>query len=276
MGHIPKFAKNLKPNIKQGVSEAVRRILTNRNVSTEFVRMDAIGRIADHVFGNAWATKHPIEKKILDKIIHMVSITDGDVSHLHSWFLSKEEIMKNAGIKLVHKNNFISEFEIKLIEGDFKTAIEVVDNFKGPQDTSDHFGHADIDNLIKYSRDYVNYVHHCQKVMKEYKSLCKQIVDERSSFIFTTPANNKLKKAKKPINELIANIKDTHDYVKLFSPSRLCSKNYVMIYYQPRPVAEMNLMTAEVQLWFKNNALNSQRAQLGYSWICEALASVTN
>jgi len=205
---IPKYRSDFRGPFKKGLLVSVMYITEGvKYCDRRWFQFNESKNILLTLFGEAWATKHQDEKIILDFIISVLKTVP--VTNMETYLINIEELKKRLGLKANrHKNQILSTDEQKFLEEDYKGILNDIKNFKYEE-------YKSWDALTHHMHD----TQRLCKAAKPYSDACKEITNDRLTFIFK--GQKKINK-KQPILKLIDDKKETNtvEYVKVFNPCR--------------------------------------------------------
>jgi hypothetical protein len=159
------------------------------------------------IFGDPYGKNYPVEKKILDKMIHTMRTNKINCEFFCN-LIPLNEIIKDKGLKVDTSSDLLSEDE----KAAAKSLLRDIGQFELP-DESDFKSERHAIDFQKSIRDF-------QKKVKVIKIGINTIVSERITACFAPYSGSARIKAKKEkISTLIDNAKSDSVYYKAFNPS---------------------------------------------------------
>jgi len=263
-GAIPEFRGDFRGPFKTGLLCSVMYITELvKFCDKRWFNFNESKNILQTLFGEAWATKHQDEKLILDFII---SVLKGvKITHMESYLTNVDELRKRLGLKANrHKNQILTDEEQRFIEEDWKTVLDRIRAFK-------YNDYDDWPALIEHMRS-------TQKLCKDakpYSDLCKEIINDRLSFVFK---GQKKTNKKQPIAKLIVDKKDSDivGYVKVFNPCRASGMKVAFkVGKVPDSEQERSLIRVSLREWrnsYKGIGALQTRLPVIEAWYVEVLS----
>jgi len=211
-GQIPELPKS-KGQVWKGVASAVLLWLQGQpKLDVSLTKISQAPHPAKVLFDDIWGANYPVEKKILDHIIHYIrSLKIGDESNLRSFVLPEEQLISDKGLNL--------DLESELILGPEKLLITnyLSRNGSAPTYKLVHPETLNLPGLV----DLQVTIAQRQKALKSCKDAVKTTVSNRITSCYNPYKGNKRNQARKlPIGQLITAIKGTADY-HAFNPTVL-------------------------------------------------------
>jgi hypothetical protein len=209
---VPNFRNDIRGAFKKGLLSAMTYIVEEvKFCDKRWFIFNESKNIMLTLFGEAWATKHQDEKIILDFIISILKTQP--IFGMDTYLINVDELRKRLGLKANrHKNAVISDDEQKFIEEDYKDILKQIREFKYDE-------YKNWMDLITHMKRTVRLC----KDAKPYSDLCKEIINDRLTWVFKGQKKNK----KLPIMKLIDDKKsqDVIGYIKVFNPCRSAGIN---------------------------------------------------
>jgi hypothetical protein len=205
-GMLP-LVEEARGPFKRGLLVATRHIVGKLvGVDSRWFKFGTVSNVFHELYGDAWATGHLFEKKLLDFVLSAL----GHIAvneHINSYLLSVEEVKKITGLKSTrHKNKVLSILEQQVFEHDYRDYLKFVQEFRMPT-----FGSSD--HIAAFQKD----VQIRQRDGKKYKEAVERVTQPRIKLIYTS--KNKRENLKKvPIEDLIKRHKGSVEYINAFSP----------------------------------------------------------
>jgi hypothetical protein len=160
------------------------------------------------LFGDVWGKNYPVEKKMLDTVIHYLRSKKmtGNISKL---LLPKETIISEKGLNLEWSSDLVSAIEDSLLN-------EILDIEKIDKKYNIDFQKVKtIDDVKSLTIEILNR----NKAIKKTKDTIKTVTSYRMTSIYSPfKGKNRDKARKRPVRELIDEIKHTQEY-ETFNPS---------------------------------------------------------
>jgi Fe-S-cluster formation regulator IscX/YfhJ len=204
------YTADLKGKFRKGYYCMLKYITaTYKKLDPRIMRFGDSHHAVQELFGEAWATTRLNEKVILDIILTATKEVCQDWLWINSYVLPKEELIKKFGLKTnKHVTKVLSDIEQDGISYDYDGYFKTIEKFEVPK--------------FKEKDDYVQFQNTLNALSKEgkrYKTLVKNIVDQRMKVLYTGNKQEKAKKAKIPVKELITKVRGTRDFVNSFQPN---------------------------------------------------------
>jgi hypothetical protein len=260
---VPKFRDDLRGPFKKGLLCGIMYITEGvKYCDKRWFQFNDSKNILQTLFGEAWATKHQDEKIILDFIISVMKTVP--VTNMDSYLINVEELKKRLGLKANrHRNQILSSDEQKFLEEDYMKILKEIREFK-------YAKYDDWNSLIEHMRN----TQRLCKDAKPYSDACKEIINDRLSFVFK--GQKKINK-KQPILKLVESKKETNivEYIKVFNPCRAAGiKLAFRIGSVPQNLEEQNRLKVAFREWkasFKGVPSLQSRLPAIESWYFEVL-----
>jgi hypothetical protein len=163
----------------------------------------------EQIFGDIWGKNYPVQKKMLDTVIHYIRTKktfNGDISEL---LLPQETIISEKGLNIEWSSDLVSPIEETLIQ-------ECLDMENVPRKSNVNFSNIkSITDVVNLTKDILVR----NKSTKKFKDTIRSITSVRMTSVFSPYKGKSRDKArKKPIRELIDDIKGSIEY-GAFNPS---------------------------------------------------------
>jgi len=275
-----------KPKLKgmfgRGLSCAVKYAIGSiKNADVSLLKLMKVSSAPEVVFKDPWGKKHITEKRLLDNVIAAIKRVEKPWESVKTWILPLEEIKKKNGLDAkLHQNSLIDEVERKYILKDFKEELKAVDALL-PADievkerkslSMSSLPDTKIDSILSYS-DHVRSV---IKLFKPYKDFVNDLLSLRLKCVYGHKDNTQLKRRKKPIHDLINNIKKTREFVTSFNIGRGMRVHppFIVTYY-PTSEGEYNTLRKQLDEWLAKFSAEddmSVRAGLNQKWLIAAIS----
>jgi hypothetical protein len=213
-GKIPEIP-NQKGNIWKGIASSVRIwLLGQEKVDMSLFRIGDAPHPADVLFGDVWGTNYPVEKRMLDHIIHFIRTKVTDSNGIRSYLKPRDQIIHAKGLNLDLESDMISSVEL--------VTIRACLNLQGIEEKSTLY-------FTNYNNDLSAISQICQQILERQKKLkgpkdiIKGIISDRITATFQPYQGREREKAKKiPIKNLIEKVKNT-EHFRAFNPTRFIS-----------------------------------------------------
>lgn len=199
-----------KNKISEGLLSAQKFIISAKdNIDMSLFKQCKAKNPSTAIFGDVYGKEYPVEKKILDKMIHLLRTQAYEIK-LHNYLIPKGEIIKNKGLAVTVTSDLLTESE--------KAAANCLKNQVG------EFEFPNPDDLISFvhCEEFQKNISSFQKKLKALKTGIDTIVSERVTACFAPYKGAARTRAKKEnILTLIANAKEDKETYTSFNPSMI-------------------------------------------------------
>jgi len=259
-GKLIPYDPQMKGQFKAGLY-CMYKYLTNtyKNFDPRLFRFGESPHAVQGLFGEAWATTRLTEKIILDMILNATKVIMNYSEWIFQYLLPKEEIIKRYGLKVnKHLSQTFSDLEQQVIAIDHKSYLEKVENFKIPE-------------LAEY-KDFVSWQKDLSKLCsagKKYKTMCKNITDERMKLLYAGNKQEKARKKKMPIKDLLSQVRGTERFVNTFQPNLVLGVPKYVLAKVPGDAQESNQLAIQLTQWAVaiGNKAAKDRVETCRNWI---------
>jgi hypothetical protein len=161
------------------------------------------------LFGDIWGKNYPDQKKMIDTVIHYLrtkKFMSGDIKKL---LLPPQMVISERGLNLDWSPDLVSDVEDSLLN-------EIIDERKILKHyVLEYSNIKDVTDVISLTTELLNR----NKTIKPIKDTIKNVTSYRITSVYAPyKGKNRDKARKKPIKELIEDIKGSSDYAS-FNPS---------------------------------------------------------
>jgi hypothetical protein len=217
VGELPKK----KTQVYHGMASAQKLVLSAiKDLDISLYKQKNAKLPATVIFGDPYGKNYPIEKKILDKLIHIIRTTEYDCKFSDN-FIPMNDIIKDKGLKVITSSDLLSEDESAAAD----MLLRSLGEFKFP-DKEDMKTPA---HAIDFQKNILSF----QRKVKIIKTGLNTIVSERINSCFGPYQGSARTKAKKEkITTLIENAKNDKEYFGAFNPSMV-----LLLAGKPRQIA---------------------------------------
>jgi hypothetical protein len=223
------FSNNMEPlpvkktQLYHGLASAQKIILCAiKDLDISLYKQKNAKTASTVIFGDPYGKNYPIEKKILDKMIHTLRTSPFDCKFYDN-FIPMNEIVKDKGLKVDTSSDLLTEDEIAAAN----LLMEKIGKFELPNEQD-----------MKTSAHAIEFQKHIQDFQKKVKTIkigIGTIVSERITACFSPYTGSARIKAKKEkITTLIANAKTDKEYFKAFNPSMV-----LLLVGKPRQISQI-------------------------------------
>jgi len=230
---VPNYDPIIKGQFKKGLHCICKYLIsTYKNLDPRIFRFARSHHAIQELFGDAWATSRETERKVLDIILNVTKLICKDWHWINSYTLPIEEIVRMYGLKVnKHITPILNEIEQQAIARDFDEYIQGVSNLKVPRFET-------VDDYKKFQDNLTKLI----KLGKRYKNLCKNLIDSRMKLLYTGSKQEKARKKKVPVRDLIQNAKGTKEYLNTFQPNEaLRIPKFIVSEYPEKPEKQREL-----------------------------------
>jgi Fe-S-cluster formation regulator IscX/YfhJ len=213
-GEMLEYEPLMKGHFRSGLY-CMCKYLTNtyKKFDPRIVRFGDSHHPVQELFGEAWASTRLTEKGILDLVLNATKKVIDTPDWVCSYILPKEELVKRFGLKVnKHLSQVFSELEQGYIEQDHAEYIKLVTCFDVPK-------LGTFDDVKGFQSDLLRVV----GLGKRYKTLCKDLTDSRMKILYSGSKQEKARKRKIPIKDLIVNVRGTVQFLNTFQPNQALS-----------------------------------------------------
>lgn len=195
----------------KGVASGLKTILQSiSGLDLSLFKIAKAPGIVEYLLGDTW-TNYPVEKKMLDHMIHYTRTLPGFPCKIADILLPPERIISDKGLDFSVKGDLVST-----IEGSFLK--EVARIYYGVQTENITLDTHSIETLSDLTM-LQNGITNRQKTISKPKTLLKETISKRVASCFEPYKGAARKKAtKRPIVTLAAELKGTDDYSS-FNPT---------------------------------------------------------
>jgi len=200
MPAIPKT----RGTVYKGITSSIHCYLQGlTGIDSSLTRVNDAVNPVTYVFGDVWGTNYPVEKRILDHMIHMLR-TDKRIDPTWSdILLPKEQMKKGKGLDLDLSSELITEVERMFVKNYCATINLQVTSTLPEFETMNKTNFLSLQDYIKAR----------QKALKDIKALIKHTESNRVTACYADMDKaTKRKAVKQPIRELVDNLKHTNQY----------------------------------------------------------------
>jgi len=217
------------------------KYLTNtyKNFDTRLFRFGESPHAVQGLFGEAWATTRLNEKLILDLVLNATKVVIDHADWIFDYIYPKEEIIKRYGLKVnKHISQTFSDLEQQCIAEDHKKYLNAVEAFEIPK-------FANYDKFQGWLKELTKVC----AAGKKYKTICKNITDERMKFLYSGNKQEKSRKKKIPIKDLLSTIRGTERFVNTFQPNSVLGVPKFVLAKIPSDANESNQLAIQLTQW---------------------------
>jgi Fe-S-cluster formation regulator IscX/YfhJ len=254
------YEPELKGKFRKGLFCMLKYITaTYKKLDPRILRFGDSHHAVQELFGEAWATTRLNEKILLDIILTATKAVCQDWLWINSYVIPREELIKKFGLKTnKHVTKVLSEIESDAISNDFKGYFQLVEKLEiVPFKTRD---------------DYVafqNILIATAKEGKRYKSMVKSIVDQRMKVLYSGSKQEKAKKSKIPVKELVTKTRGTREYVNNFQPNEALKVPKFVLASYPSDEEGVRALGIQLTQWVValNSKVDKSRLETCRNWI---------
>jgi hypothetical protein len=202
-GKLPLFPKN-KGIVYKGIAVSVNCFLQGqKGIDMSIVKTSDLSQPSLYVFGDVWGKNYPVEKRMLDHIVHYIRCLEGIECDFRNILIPSDKIVSEKGLTASIDNALISGTEGAFIKASTDLmGISLRYELNVPPLES-----------INKLKDFQDKISKRQKAVKKVKDLIKDTISRRVSACFSPYKGSKRKQAAKiPINKLAEEIKHTNAY----------------------------------------------------------------
>jgi len=229
---------SIKGQFKKGLMSICKSLIQEfKAIDVRWFKFFELPHVTELLFGEAWATKYQIEKKIFDWIISATRALNLAGPWLNSYLRPLQEIQRAIGFTEVHKSAVFTTEEIGFIEEDFRDYLKRVKTFKVPEITPES------------AQDFQDYIKETQTMGRTYKTLINSEIDKRMKLLYSGNKTEKKKKAKIPIGELVNQQKGSIEYVNTFQPNRIARLEQFIITGIPKDKIGWDQLGVQLSEW---------------------------
>lgn len=264
---IPNIKVKTKGMFGRGLSCAIKYIIANiKKADSSLLKLSKCKSAAEEVFKDPWGKANTTEKRLLDNIILALKKVKTNEVALKTWYYPLDKIKEKNGIRLnIVDNPLIDEIERKYIRSDFEQSkaaastvvLEIKDETSG---------------IVAFSEA----VRALIKDFKPLKDFVNDLVSLRLKCVYGHRDNQALKRRKKPIGDLVRNIRNTKEYLVAFNIGRgLRVHPPFIVTYFPATDGEYRNMRTQIQEWaatIGGTDENKARAVLVSKWLEGAIS----
>jgi Fe-S-cluster formation regulator IscX/YfhJ len=259
-GKVIPYDPDLKGRFRKGFFCMLKYLTaTYKKLDPRIMRFGDSHHAVQELFGEAWATTRLNEKVILDIILTASKSLCTDWLWINGYVLPKEELIKKFGLKTnKHVTKVLNEIEQDAISADFKGYFNAIEKFEIPE-------FKIIDHYINFQKTLVD----VSKDGKRYKSLVKSIVDQRMKILYTGNKQEKAKKSKIPVKELMAKVRGTRDHVNSFQPNEALRVPKFVLAAYPSDDEGIRALGIQLTQWVVslNTKVDKARLETCRNWI---------
>jgi hypothetical protein len=209
-GKIPSIP-NQKGYIWKGISSSLRLwLIAKKKVDISLFKVKDAVHPAVQIFGDIWGASYPMEKKMLDHIIHYIRLIK-ESNGISDYLIPIDQIAANKGLHLDYTSDVVREVEKSYIKNSLQL-LKIEPRWDGSKFKISN----NLDGIFALEEEILNR----QKLIKEPKDIIKGIISDRVISVFAPYKDKNRDKARKtPIKDLITNLKGT-EYYRSFNPVR--------------------------------------------------------
>jgi hypothetical protein len=200
-----------KGMIWKGIASAVRLYLVAQpKLDISLFKVKEAVHPATQLFGDIWGQSYPIEKKLLDYIIHSIRVNTKP-SGLLQYLIPLDQLSANKGLHVEFDSDVITEVEKSYIIAILRTLeINPIHRIELLKLSNDLNGIQSLEEEILERQKSIKYI----------KDIIKSIISDRVTACFSPYEGKARDKARKiPIKELQRNL-EGNDKFRAFNPSR--------------------------------------------------------
>jgi len=178
---------------------------------------------------------------------------------IFNYLLPKEEIIKRYGFKVnKHLSQTFSDLEQQTIAEDHKAYLSAVEGFEVPKLTT-------YEQFVKWQKTLAKW---CSSG-KKYKTICKNITDERMKLLYAGNKQEKARKKKMPIKDLLTQVRGTERFVNTFQPNLVLGVPKYVLAKIPGDAQETNQLAIQLTQWAVaiGNKAAKDRVETCRNWI---------
>jgi hypothetical protein len=243
-GEFPDLPSN-HGMVWKGIMSSIRTYMGQRkNVDNTLLKGKELPHPALIIFGDVWGKSYPVEKRMLDNIVHYLRSNEFTFKNVEQYMIGYDQIELNKGLKIEYGSEVLSDSERAIIDLYLgKNNIDL--RFMQKVNVDGNVAlHMCVSNFSKEILDR-------QKTIKKVKDVVKSIVAKRVSACYAPYAGRQREKMRKtPIRELANQIKGT-EYYKAFNPTgiaNLVDKTQLPAFI-PQTDNEKALFNTNLQSW---------------------------
>lgn len=200
---------NRKTQVYHGLMSAQKVILTNiSNLDISLYKQRNAKTPSTVIFGDPYGKNYPVEKKILDKLTHLLRTNKYSIN-FHANLIPANEIIKDKGLKVNTESDLITENE----QACANHILNAIGDFAIPP--------ANELNTVAKAIEFQNTILNHQKRLKVIKSGLSTVISDRINACFapykSVGERNRAKKEK--IQTLIDNAESDPEQRDRFNPS---------------------------------------------------------
>jgi hypothetical protein len=206
---FPKFPQNHN-SVWKGLAGAAYIHMTGlHGVQSELFKFSDQAHPNQVIFGDVWGKAYPIEKQMLDRMIHHLKIKKFEGLDYSFWLKQIGQIKKEKGLDIDLTSQVLSDFEKNAVELLFEEKEEKIHwDFDIPSMKT-------VEEILSFQR----MIQDRQKSVRDYKRILNEIIGSRVSACYSSYKGKQKEKIKKtPIRDLINPLKGTSSYGS-FNPS---------------------------------------------------------
>jgi len=241
----------------------------NKGFDSRIVKCMEVKYAVTELMGDAWAKKEVSVKKLIDNVLGAVRKCEGNPEAITSWIKPHEEIFKiyPFSTKKLFDTEILSPLEKEFIRADYKDELEEKKEFKVPE-TYDS---------LKSVEGMIALVKAEQARTKRVRRYVEELIDYRLKTVYSYKGNSRLKAQKRPLKDLLNNMKKTKDYLVAFNPSRTARLEPSMpCPFFPTSVEEEEQLKRRVLDWvalFRDKGNAEMRSRSCSDWLANAVQS---
>jgi hypothetical protein len=260
LGKVGPFEPEMKGSFKKGYFCILKYLTaTYKHLDTRILRFGASHHAVQELFGEAWATNRENEKIILDLILTATKAYCKEWHWINSYIIPKEELIKKFGLKTnKHLAKVLSEVEQEALSTDFIGYFKSVEDLRVPE-------FAEVNDYILFQKQLENLC----RTSKKYKALIKTIVDQRMKILYAGNKQEKARKAKVPVKDLVTKAKGTREYVNSFAPNEALRLPKFVLAKYPETDEDMRALGIQLTTWATSldKRLDKGRIEICKNWI---------
>jgi hypothetical protein len=191
---------------------------------------------------------------MIDQIKHFSRMVKTVPENILSWMTSVEIIKENYGLKDPTGNPILTDSEKNFLQTTYADALNFnVEELKG----SSLFTESKDSSVISILKEYQSRLVAMQKALKPVKEIVKREVDDRTNFVFKHPASKRLIKNKKPLADLLNNLKEVTEFGNHF--------NSTLIYTEGQEKLTLTEPTTDEECQANKASIDAFAQQYGFS-----------
>lgn len=267
LGRIPERPAKLSGGFGRGLSCAVKvRFTTQANMDPRLLKIMETKYALTELLGDAWAKKEVIIKRLVDNVLTAIKTLEMPGEACMSWIKPNQELFKiyPVSTKNLLKSELLDDIERNSLIEDFKDILESKE-FKIPEIKSPKILVDVIEELKKE-----------QKRISKLKNHVDEIIATRLKAVYSFKGNSKMKSQRRPLKDLMLNMKKSKEYLEAFNPSKgMRLPSFMPLPFYPQTQEEEVQLKRRILTWvgtYGNSPLLN-RAELCSSWAANATQS---